>query len=64
MVFCVTEQSGKDKTGKIITDENNKVVSDFDDIVKFFKDNTSFYTKDEYMKMLEKEENNDGANDN
>ena len=54
IVCCVTEKSGKDKTGKIITGENGEIISDLDEITKYFNENTSFLTEEQYCELIEK----------
>ena len=54
IVYCVTEKSGKDKTGKIITGENGEIISDLDEITKYFNENTSFLTEEQYCELIEK----------
>ncbi|NCD03808.1 MAG: hypothetical protein EOM00_12615 [Clostridia bacterium] len=52
IVFCVTERSGKDKTGKIVTDDNGDIYSDLDEITNYLSENIVFKTEE----MLRKEE--------
>lgn len=54
IVYCVTEKSRKDKTGKIITGENGEIISDLDEITKYFNENTSFLTEEQYCELIEK----------
>ena len=47
IVYCVTEKSGKDRTGKIITDDKGNVISDLQEITSFMKQNIHFLTKED-----------------
>lgn len=40
--FCVTERSGKDKTGKIIHDEAGNILSDLPEITDYLKEHIKF----------------------
>lgn len=57
IVFCVTEKSGKDKTGKIITDKDGTILSDIPEITNYLLKNVRFKTerelKAEYEKSVE-----------
>lgn len=56
IVYCVTEKPGKDKTGKIITGENGEIISDLEEITKYFNENASFLTEEQYCELIEKDE--------
>ena len=56
IVYCVTEKPGKDKTGKIITGENGEIISDLEEITKYFNENVSFLTEEQYCELIEKDE--------
>ena len=55
IAYCVTEMSGKDKTGKIITDAEGVVLSDLPEITEYLLKNIRFRSekelKDEYEKI-------------
>ena len=55
IAYCVTERSGKDKTGKIITDAEGAVLSDLPEITEYLLKNIRFRSeqelKDEYEKI-------------
>lgn len=55
IVYCVTEKSGKDKTGKIITDTKGTVLSDLPEITEYLLNNIRFFSeaelRDEYNKV-------------
>lgn len=57
IVFCVTEKSGKDKTGKIITDKDGSILSDIPEITDYLLKNARFKTerelKEEYENSIE-----------
>lgn len=53
IVFCVTEKSGKDKTGKIITDEDGAILSDIPEIIDYLLKNIDFKTERELKKEYE-----------
>ncbi len=53
IVFCVTEKSGKDKTGKIITDEDGAILSDIPEITDYLLKNIDFKTERELKKEYE-----------
>lgn len=53
IVFCVTEKSGKDKTGKIITDDNGAILSDIPEITDYLLKNINFKTERELKKEYE-----------
>ncbi len=47
--FCVTEKSGKDKTGKIILDGSGNIVSDLPEITKYLCDHIKFLSREELI---------------
>ena len=53
VIYCVTEKPGKDKTGKMIVDQNGSVVSDLDEIADFFNENLHFMNEKELLKKEE-----------
>lgn len=53
IAFCVTEKSGKDKTGKIITDEDGAILSDLPEITEYLLQNVQFRTEAELKKEYE-----------
>ena len=61
IAYCVTERPGKDKTGKIITDDEGVVLSDLPEITEYLLKNIRFRSeqnlKDEYenIKAIEAE---------
>ena len=60
IVFCVTERSGKDKTGKMVADVNGEIISDLPEITKYLLQNIRFLSneelKEEYNSMTEQSE--------
>ena len=53
LLFCVTEKSGKDKTGKIITDSDGAILSDLPEITEYLLQNIRFKSPDELKKEYE-----------
>lgn len=53
ITFCVTERSGKDKTGKVITDEKGTILSDFPEITDYLIKNIRFLSEEELRKEYE-----------
>lgn len=45
VIYAVTEKSGKDKTGRIIKDDNGMIISDLEEITRYINSNISFEEK-------------------
>lgn len=56
-VFCVTQRSGKDKTGKVIANERGEIQSDFDEITDYLNLHIKFMTKEELREEADLIEN-------
>ena len=54
LVFCVTEKSGKDKTGKIVTDEAGAILSDLPEITDYLIDNIKYMSEQELKNEYER----------
>lgn len=53
LLFCVTEKSGKDKTGKIITDHEGAILSDLPEITEYMLQNIKFLGIEELRQEYE-----------
>lgn len=42
IIYCQTERPGKDRTGKILVDENHNILSDLNEITEFVKGHINF----------------------
>ena len=53
IAFCMTEKSGRDSTGKIITDGNGRILSDLPAITEYLQRNVVFQSIEELKKEYE-----------
>ena len=53
LLFCVTEKSGKDKTGKIVTDSDGTIISDLPEITDYLLQNIRYMSLSELKKEYE-----------